>query len=157
MPVNLLIYIPLLRILPTRKGVKIVGFCTPILKGFITEQGVVAANYGVQVFGGHGYLKSVHGAISRDSHCDDYEWHYRHSGARSYWSKTLMDKFAQLKFSLLKCVHLRCRYYLVKTSKSLQFAWRMVKMSYKWQYLAFRMGLQAKKIGMPLVQAQSIF
>ena len=33
------------------------GFCTPILKGFITELGVEAANHGVQVFGGHGYIK----------------------------------------------------------------------------------------------------
>ena len=33
------------------------GFCTPILKGFITELGVEAANLGIQVYGGHGYIK----------------------------------------------------------------------------------------------------
>ena len=33
------------------------GFCTPILKGFLTEQGFMCASLGVQVFGGHGYVK----------------------------------------------------------------------------------------------------
>jgi len=34
------------------------GFLTPILKGFLTERGLDAANLGVQVYGGHGYIKS---------------------------------------------------------------------------------------------------
>jgi hypothetical protein len=44
------------------------GFFTPILKGFLTEMGYEAANLGVQVFGGHGYIKE-HGMeqIVRDS------------------------------------------------------------------------------------------
>jgi alkylation response protein AidB-like acyl-CoA dehydrogenase len=33
------------------------GFLTPILKGFLTELGVESANRGMQVFGGHGYIK----------------------------------------------------------------------------------------------------
>jgi alkylation response protein AidB-like acyl-CoA dehydrogenase len=33
------------------------GFLTPILKGFLTEKGVDAAHLGVQVYGGHGYIK----------------------------------------------------------------------------------------------------
>lgn len=33
------------------------GFYTPILKGFLTEMGCECANLGVQVFGGHGYIK----------------------------------------------------------------------------------------------------
>ena len=33
------------------------GFFTPILKGFLTELGFEAANQGVQVFGGHGYIQ----------------------------------------------------------------------------------------------------
>ena len=32
------------------------GFYTPILKGFLTELGLEAANLGMQVFGGHGYI-----------------------------------------------------------------------------------------------------
>jgi alkylation response protein AidB-like acyl-CoA dehydrogenase len=34
------------------------GFMTPILKGFLTEMGVEAASLGVQLYGGHGYIKS---------------------------------------------------------------------------------------------------
>ncbi|CAA0121709.1 3-methylmercaptopropionyl-CoA dehydrogenase [BD1-7 clade bacterium] len=33
------------------------GFLTPILKGFFTELGIEAANDGMQVFGGHGYIQ----------------------------------------------------------------------------------------------------
>ncbi|MCG2580333.1 MAG: acyl-CoA dehydrogenase C-terminal domain-containing protein, partial [Marinobacter sp.] len=44
------------------------GFLTPILKGFLTELGNEAANIGMQVFGGHGYIRE-HGMeqIARDT------------------------------------------------------------------------------------------
>ncbi|WP_020649471.1 acyl-CoA dehydrogenase C-terminal domain-containing protein [Solimonas variicoloris] len=44
------------------------GFFTPIMKGFLTEMGLEAANHGIQVFGGHGYIKE-HGMeqIARDA------------------------------------------------------------------------------------------
>jgi len=44
------------------------GFYTPILKGFLTEIGYECANLGMQVFGGHGYIKE-HGMeqIVRDA------------------------------------------------------------------------------------------
>ena len=34
------------------------GFKTPILKGFLTEMGVEAASLGMQLYGGHGYIKA---------------------------------------------------------------------------------------------------
>ena len=33
------------------------GFVTPILKAFLTELGCESANLGIQIFGGHGYIK----------------------------------------------------------------------------------------------------
>ncbi|MCM0613871.1 acyl-CoA dehydrogenase C-terminal domain-containing protein [Marinobacter sediminum] len=44
------------------------GFLTPILKGFLTELGYEASNLGMQVFGGHGYIRE-HGMeqIVRDT------------------------------------------------------------------------------------------
>ena len=44
------------------------GFFTPILKGFLTEMGLESANLGMQVFGGHGYIRE-HGMeqIVRDA------------------------------------------------------------------------------------------
>ena len=46
----------------------VLGFFTPILKGFLTEMGLEAANLGVQVLGGHGYIRE-HGMeqIVRDA------------------------------------------------------------------------------------------
>ena len=75
------------------------GFCTPILKGFITEQGVVAANYGVQVFGGHGYIKEWGmEQILRDSRIATiYEGTTGIQALDLIGRKTLMDKFKQLK------------------------------------------------------------
>lgn len=37
------------------------GFLTPILKGFLTEAGKEAADLGIQVYGGHGYIQVVFG------------------------------------------------------------------------------------------------
>jgi len=34
----------------------LLGFYTPILKGFLTEMGLESANLGMQVYGGHGYI-----------------------------------------------------------------------------------------------------
>ena len=44
------------------------GFLTPILKGCLTELGLESANLGMQVFGGHGYIRE-HGMeqIVRDA------------------------------------------------------------------------------------------
>lgn len=44
------------------------GFYTPILKGFLTEMGLEAAQLGMQVLGGHGYIRE-HGMeqIARDA------------------------------------------------------------------------------------------
>jgi alkylation response protein AidB-like acyl-CoA dehydrogenase len=44
------------------------GFLTPILKGCLTELGLESANLGMQVFGGHGYIRE-HGMeqIARDA------------------------------------------------------------------------------------------
>src|SRR5690554_7732150 len=44
------------------------GFLTPILKGCLTELGLEAANLGMRVFGGHGYIRE-HGMeqIVRDA------------------------------------------------------------------------------------------
>jgi alkylation response protein AidB-like acyl-CoA dehydrogenase len=35
----------------------LLGFLTPIAKAFLTEMGTEAANHGVQVYGGHGFIK----------------------------------------------------------------------------------------------------
>ncbi|KAA3646914.1 MAG: acyl-CoA dehydrogenase, partial [Proteobacteria bacterium] len=40
-----------------QKAEQLLAFLIPIIKGFITETALEATSYGVQVFGGHGYIK----------------------------------------------------------------------------------------------------
>jgi hypothetical protein len=40
-----------------RKADNRLGFITPILKAFLTELGSESANHGLQIFGGHGFIK----------------------------------------------------------------------------------------------------
>jgi len=125
------------------------GFCTPILKGFITEQGVVAANYGVQVFGGHGYIKEWGmEQILRDSRIATlYEGTTGIQALDLIGRKTLLDNFQQLKIftgEMLSCAtgHL----FSTKSNSTLRKqAWTVVKLALKWRYLGFRIGLQAKR------------
>lgn len=39
-----------------KENQELLGFITPILKAFLTETGLEAANHGVQIFGGHGFI-----------------------------------------------------------------------------------------------------
>jgi hypothetical protein len=40
-----------------KEGAELMALLTPIAKGFMTESGVEAASLGVQVYGGHGYIR----------------------------------------------------------------------------------------------------
>ena len=81
------------------------GFCTPILKGFLTEQGFMCASLGVQVFGGHGYVKEW-GAeqILRDSRISMlYEGTTGIQaldliGEKFFWTSFFSSKYLQMKF-----------------------------------------------------------
>lgn len=42
-----------------KKADKRLGLLTPILKGFLTEMGCECASLGIQVYGGHGYIKEM--------------------------------------------------------------------------------------------------
>ena len=132
-----------------KEGENRLGFCTPILKGFITEMGVVAANYGVQVFGGHGYIKEWGmEQILRDSRIATiYEGTTGIQALDLIGRKTLLDKFAQLKVFTSEMRSFAIPYLFgSKTSKTMRkYAWKTLKMSLKWQYLAFRLAVQAKK------------
>ena len=132
-----------------KQGEDRLGFCTPILKGFITEQGVIAANYGVQVFGGHGYIKEWGmEQILRDSRIATlYEGTTGIQALDLVGRKTLLDKFAQLTVFTSEMRAFALPYLLSRqTSKSMRkYAWKTLKMALKWRYLGFRLGLQAKK------------
>ena len=75
------------------------GFCTPILKGFLTEMGFYSANLGVKVLGGHGYVREWGmEQIVRDSKISTlYEGTTGIQAIDLIGRKVLMDKFFQLK------------------------------------------------------------
>jgi hypothetical protein len=40
-----------------RKAKNVISFLTPIIKGFMTDMGTEMSNLGIQVYGGHGYIR----------------------------------------------------------------------------------------------------
>ena len=127
------------------------GFCTPILKGFITELGVEAANHGVQVFGGHGYIKEWGmEQILRDSRIATlYEGTTGIQALDLVGRKVLMDKFKQLNVFTGEMLSFAGQFLpWKKTPQAKQMrkqAWTITKLAIKWRYLAYRMAMRAKK------------
>jgi len=132
-----------------RYGEKRLGFCTPIMKGFITEQGVIAANHGVQVLGGHGYIQEWGmEQILRDSKIATiYEGTTGVQALDLIGRKTLLDRFSQLKVftsEMLK-FSLKSLPWPRGSKVTRRQAWKIAKLALKWRYLGFRIGLQAKR------------
>ena len=127
------------------------GFCTPILKGFITELGVEAANHGVQVFGGHGYIKEWGvEQILRDSRIATiYEGTTGVQALDLVGRKVLLDKFKQLKMFTADMLNFASRFAPWKSqgknSVLRSQAWAVAKLALKWRYLGYRLAMRAKK------------
>ena len=127
------------------------GFCTPILKGFITELGVEAANHGVQVFGGHGYIKEWGmEQILRDSRIATlYEGTTGIQALDLVGRKVLLDRFKQLNVFTSEMLTFAkgCMPWTAagkdKTVRSQ--AWQVIKLAIRWRLLAYKLGAGAKK------------
>jgi hypothetical protein len=122
------------------------GFFTPILKGFLTEMGLEAANQGVQVFGGHGYI-AEHGMeqIVRDARISTlYEGTTGIQALDLLGRKVLLmtrgkavrDFTATMaKFALERLVHPRMG----------RYARELTKLAVQWNVLTTRIMLAARK------------
>jgi alkylation response protein AidB-like acyl-CoA dehydrogenase len=127
------------------------GFCTPILKGFITELGVEAANHGVQVFGGHGYIKEWGmEQILRDSRIATlYEGTTGIQALDLVGRKVLMDKLKQLNVftgEMLSFAKGFMPWTAAGKNKVVRNqAWQVAKLAIRWRLLAYRLGAGAKK------------
>ena len=122
------------------------GFYTPILKGFLTELGLEAANHGMQVFGGHGYIKE-HGMeqIARDARISTlYEGTTGVQALDLIGRKVLLSSKGKVvrdyTAEILKfCgVHARNKYMR-------RFAWDLTKVCAQWNALTVRIMLAARK------------
>lgn len=127
------------------------GFCTPILKGFLTELGVEAANHGVQVFGGHGYIKEWGmEQILRDSRIATlYEGTTGIQALDLIGRKVLLDRFKQLKIftgEMLSFAKQFAPWRPAGRNKTMRKqAWALVKLAIRWRLLAYKLGAGAKK------------
>ncbi|WOE31130.1 MULTISPECIES: acyl-CoA dehydrogenase C-terminal domain-containing protein [unclassified Acinetobacter] len=122
------------------------GFYTPILKGFLTELGFEAANHGVQVFGGHGYIKEWGmEQIVRDSRISTlYEGTTGVQALDLIGRKVLLNSKGKVirdyTAEILKFCgqHARNKYMR-------RFAWDLTKLCAQWNTLTVRILLAARK------------
>jgi hypothetical protein len=127
------------------------GFCTPILKGFITELGVEAANHGVQVFGGHGYIQEWGmEQILRDSRIATlYEGTTGIQALDLVGRKLLMDKFKQLNIFTGEMFSFAGQFLPWKKAPHAKLmrkqAWTVTKLAIQWRYLGYKLAMRAKK------------
>lgn len=122
------------------------GFFTPILKGFLTELGNEAANLGMQVFGGHGYIKE-HGMeqIVRDTRIATL-----YEGTTGIQALDLLGRKVLL-MTKGKCVQeftgtiLKFCAQQSRNKEMLPFIWQLSKLCAQWNYLTVRIMLTAAK------------
>ncbi|MDM1336925.1 MULTISPECIES: acyl-CoA dehydrogenase C-terminal domain-containing protein [Acinetobacter] len=122
------------------------GFYTPILKGFLTEMGYEASNHGMQIFGGHGYIKEWGmEQIVRDSRISTlYEGTTGVQALDLIGRKVLLTSKGKVirdyTAEILKFCgqHARNKYMR-------RFAWDLTKLCAQWNALTVRIMLAARK------------
>jgi alkylation response protein AidB-like acyl-CoA dehydrogenase len=123
------------------------GFLTPILKGFLTEEGKEAADLGIQVYGGHGYIKDNHAELNyRDVRIAPvWEGTTQIQGLDLLGRKIMREK---LKPIHEHCATLRAQCFplLLSKNESLRrHAWDLLGHCMEWHYLTLRLAARALK------------
>ncbi len=127
------------------------GFITPILKAFLTETGLESANLGVQVFGGHGYIKEWGmEQIVRDVRISTlYEGTTGIQALDLLGRKILLTRGASLK-EFTKEILSFCKDKSMLSNNPFKrqmnkFVWPLSKAVANWHQYTLRLGLKAKK------------
>ena len=122
------------------------GFYTPILKGFLTELGLEAANHGMQVFGGHGYIKE-HGMeqIVRDARISTlYEGTTGVQALDLIGRKVLLSSKGKVVRDYTAEILKFCGQH-ARNKYMRRFAWDLTKICAQWNALTVRIMLAARK------------
>jgi len=126
------------------------GFITPILKAFLTELGCESANHGLQIFGGHGYIKEWGmEQIVRDARIATiYEGTTGIQALDLLGRKILMTRGKSLN-AFSKEVLVFCKNNSLISSnphkrQMNRFIWPLSKSIANWQQYSVRLGLKAK-------------
>jgi alkylation response protein AidB-like acyl-CoA dehydrogenase len=127
------------------------GFFTPILKAFLTETGCESANLGVQIFGGHGYIKEWGmEQIVRDSRISTlYEGTTGIQALDLLGRKILLGRGKTLKH-FAKEVLIFCKDNSmisdnIHKKRMHKFIWPLSKEVAMWQQYTLRLALKIKK------------
>ena len=126
------------------------GLLTPILKAFLTETGLEAANLGMQVFGGHGYIKEWGmEQIARDARISTlYEGTTGIQGLDLLGRKILLGGGGSFKKFTTEIMVFCKDFGLLSRNphkKSMnQFIWPLFKHVAAWQQYTVRIALKAK-------------
>ncbi|MFT6904939.1 MAG: alkylation response protein AidB-like acyl-CoA dehydrogenase [Oleiphilaceae bacterium] len=121
------------------------GFLTPILKAFCTEAGYEAANHGVQVFGGHGFIAEWGmEQIVRDTRIALlYEGTTGIQALDLLGRKVLMTQGAALK-NFTRLVHVFCKEN--ESNEGLkQFVDQLTTLNKEWGDITMKVGMAAMK------------
>jgi alkylation response protein AidB-like acyl-CoA dehydrogenase len=123
------------------------GFYTPILKGFLTEMGLEAANLGMQVFGGHGYIKE-HGMeqIARDARISTlYEGTTGIQALDLLGRKTLLQTRGKCVFEFTSEMIDEVKGHLLDGGPMGTMARALFKRALQWKWSTLRIMLRANK------------
>ncbi|TAL27025.1 MAG: acyl-CoA dehydrogenase [Aquabacterium sp.] len=123
------------------------GFYTPILKGFLTEMGLEAANIGMQVFGGHGYIKE-HGMeqIARDARISTlYEGTTGIQALDLLGRKVLLTTRGACVKEFTNDILAFARPHLFSGGVMGKIARKLYRRAYQWKWLTLRVMLRAAK------------
>ncbi|MBM4362731.1 MAG: acyl-CoA dehydrogenase C-terminal domain-containing protein [Deltaproteobacteria bacterium] len=122
------------------------GFFTPVLKGFLTEMGLECSNLGMQVFGGHGYIRE-HGMeqIVRDARIATlYEGTTGIQALDLLGRKVLLiTKGAAVREFTAEILKFCARN--ARNARLRPYVWELSKLSAQWNYLSTRVMLTAAK------------
>lgn len=127
------------------------GFLMPILKAFLTERGFDSANLGIQVFGGHGYIKEW----GLEQNLRDMRIATLYEGATGIQAldllgrKVMLDRGKQISAFVKELLNF-CKDHSVISSNSQKkrmhkFIWPLSKEAANLQQYTIRLMLKAKK------------
>jgi len=127
------------------------GFITPILKAFLTEAGLECANHGVQVFGGHGYIKEWGmEQIVRDTRIATlYEGTTGIQALDLLGRKILLSRGKSLKSFTMEVLGFCKEKSMISSNphkrQMNKFIWPLSKAVANWQQYSVRIAIKAKK------------
>lgn len=134
-----------------RKADNRLGFITPILKAFLTELGSESANHGLQIFGGHGFIKEWGmEQIVRDTRISTlYEGTTGIQALDLLGRKILLNRGKYLKHFTMEILSFCKDKSMISSNphkrQMNKFIWPLSKAVANWQKNTLRLSLKAKK------------